>query len=62
MQYHGGTRVFDWHKRYTSSKSACMLKLRVTTTLFVFFDDRDIVYHEIDLLQVQEVVKFRTLT
>ena len=41
------TRVFDWHKRCKSSKSACMLKLRVTTMLFVFFDDRDIVYHEI---------------
>ena len=41
------TRVFDWHKRYKSSKSACMSKLRVTTMLFVFFDHREIVYHEI---------------
>ena len=41
------TRVFDWHKRYKSPKSACMLKLRVTTMLFDIFDDRDIVHHEI---------------
>ena len=41
------TSVFDWHKRYKSPKSACMLKLRVTTMLFAFFDHRDIVHHEI---------------
>ena len=41
------TRVFDWHKRYKGPKSACMLKLRVTTMLIVFFDHRDIVHREI---------------
>ena len=41
------SRVFDWHKRYKRPKSTCMLKLRVKMMLFVFFDHRDIVYHEI---------------
>ena len=50
-------RVYDWHKRYKRPKSACMLKSRVKglllrirkMMLFVFFDHRDIVHHEIVL-------------
>ena len=48
------SRVYDWHKRYKRPKSACMLKLRgkglllrTRKMMFVFFDHRDIVYHEI---------------
>ena len=41
------SRVFDCHKRYKRPKSAYMLKLRVKMMLFVFFDHRDIVHHEI---------------
>ena len=48
-------RVYDWHKRYKRPKSACMLKLRAKCVLlrirkmmlFVFFDHRNIVHHEI---------------